>query len=131
MERSRRLKFLILQYTPSVLNEGFVNIAVLGYEIDTGSFAEARFLDGWEAALRLDPNADIEMLDALRKEIQGGWPDVERREALLKMLLDSFSNSVQISQEHTCLTNNPEKEMRDLMLRYLSPAVSERSLPPA
>jgi hypothetical protein len=131
MERSRRLKFLILQYTPSVLNEGFVNIAVLGYEVDTGSFAEARFLDGWEAALRLDPNADIEMLDALRKEIQGGWPDVERRETLLKLLLDSFSNSVQIFQEQTCLTNDPEKEMRDLVLRYLSPAVSERSLPQA
>jgi hypothetical protein len=131
MEKARRLKFVILQYTPSILNQSSVNIAVLGYEIDTGSFGDARFLDGWEAALRLDPNADIEMLDALKKEIQSGWPNVERREALLRMLLDSFSNSIQISQEHSCLTNNPSDEMRGLVLRYLSPTVSERSLPPA
>jgi hypothetical protein len=131
MEKARRLKFVILRYRPIILNQSFVNIAVLSYEVDTGSFGDARFLDGWEAALRLDPNADIEMLDALKSEIQSGWPNVERREALLRMLLDSFSNSVQISEEHSCLTNNPLDEMQDLVLRYLSPAVSEQSLPPA
>lgn len=123
MEKVHRLKFVILQYTPSVLSQSFVNIAVLGYEVDTGSFADARFVDGWEVALRLDPNTDLEMLDGLKKEIQSSWPNVERRETLLRMLLDSFSNSVQISQEHTCLTNDPENEMRNLVLRYLSSMV--------
>ena len=131
MKKARRLKFVILRYRPIILNQSFVNIAVLSYEVDTGSFGDARFLNGWEAALRLDPNADIEMLDALKREIQSGWPNVERREALLRMLLDSFSNSVQISEEHSCLTNNPLDEMQDLVLRYLSPTVSEQSLPPA
>lgn len=130
MEKARRLKFVVLQYIPSVLNESLVNIAVLGYEIDTGPFADARFLEGWEAALTLDPNADVEMLDALKKEIQSGWPNAQRREALLRMLLDSFSNGVQISREHSCLTDNPEDEMRDLVLRYLKPTVSEGPLPP-
>jgi hypothetical protein len=120
MEKARRLKFVVLQYTPSVLKESFVNIAVLSYEVDTGSFAHASFLDGWEPALRLDPNADVEMLDGLKKEIQGRWLNIERRQTLLRVLLDSFSNNVQISQERTCLTNNPEGEMRDLELRYLS-----------
>ncbi|SRR5258708_7276748 len=119
MEKARRLKFMVLRYAPSVLSERFVNIAVLSYEVDTGSFADARFLDGWESALRLDPNADVEMLGALKQEIQSGWPSIERREMLLRMILDSFSNSVQISDEQTCLTNNPESEMRDLVFRYL------------
>jgi hypothetical protein len=123
MEKARRLKFVVLQYAPSILNEGFVNIAVLSYEVDTGSFADARFLDGWETALGLDPNADVEMLESLKKEIQGGWPDIEKRQTLLRMLLDSFSNSVQISDEQTCLTDNPENEMRDLAFRYLSPTL--------
>jgi hypothetical protein len=131
MKKARRLKFVILRYRPIILNQSSINIAVLSYEVDTGSFGDARFLNGWEAALRLDPNADIEMLDALKREIQSGWPNVERREALLRMLLDSFSNSVQISEEHSCLTNNPLDEMQDLVLRYLSPTVSEQSLPPA
>jgi Protein of unknown function (DUF3037) len=123
MKRTHRLKFVVLKYAPSVLSNCFVNIAVLGYEVDTGRFGDARFLDGWEPALKLDPNADIEMLDGLKKEIQSSWPNIERREMLLKTFLDSFSNSIQISQEQTCLTNNPEDEMRDLVLRYLSPTV--------
>ena len=66
-------------------------------------------------------NADVEMLDALKKEIENGWPNIETRETLLKVPLNSFSTSIQISAEQTCLTNNPENEMRDLVLRYLSP----------
>jgi hypothetical protein len=120
MEKSRRLNFLVLRYTPSVMSDSFVNMAILGHEVDTGTFSDARFLDGWEPVLKLDANADVEMLEALKKEIQSGWPNIEKRETLLGMLLDSFSNSVQITQ-HTCLTNNPEDEMCDLAHRLLSP----------
>jgi hypothetical protein len=130
MENVRRLKFVVLQYSPSVLNESFINIAVLSYEVDTGSFVDTKFLDGWEALLKLDPNADVEMLEALKEEIQGSWPDTGRRETLLRILLDSFSNSIQISKEHTCLTTDPEVEMLNLVHRYLSPTGSGRSLPP-
>lgn len=119
MKETRRLKFAVLQYAPSVLSNRFVNIAVLCYEVDTGTFGDAEFLGGWEPALQLDPDADVEMLDALKNEIQSGWLDVEKRGMLLRVLLDAFSNSVQISQEYTCITNDPEHEMRNMVLRFL------------
>jgi hypothetical protein len=121
MQGIHRLKFVVLQYAPSVRSNCFVNIAVLAYEVDTGSFGDAKFLDGWEPALKLDPNADIQMLNALKKEIREGWPNTTRRSMLLKLLLDSFSNNIQVSGEQSCLTDDPENEMRNLVLRYLSP----------
>jgi hypothetical protein len=71
--------------------------------------------------LKLDPNADVVMLDALKKEIEDGWPNIGTRETSLKVLLNSFSTSIQISAEQTCLTNDRENEMRYLVLRYPSP----------
>ena len=112
------LKFAILRYLPNVISDASVAFGILGHEVGTGTFADAKFLPGWEPILRVDPTADIEGLSSLITEIQNEWPDVQNRTILLEMFLDAFSNSVQV-QEMSCLTSDPKTEMNILALRYL------------
>jgi hypothetical protein len=111
-------KFAVLRYVPNPLSDVSMPFGVLGYEVDTGTFASTKFLQLWEPILRIDPKADIELLETLANEIQNEWPDVQKRAILLKMFVNSFSNSVQV-QETSCLTADPKREMDTLAFRYL------------
>ena len=112
------LKFAILRYLPNVISDASVAFGIIGHEVGTGTFADAKFLHAWEPILRVDPTADIEALSSLITEIQNEWPDVQKRTILLEMFLNAFSNSVQV-QEISCLTSDPKTEMNILALRYL------------
>jgi len=112
------LKFAILRYLPNVISDASVAFGILGHEVGTGTFADAKFLHAWEPILRVDPTADIEGLSSLINELQNEWPDVQKRTILLEMFLDAFSNSVQV-QEMSCLTCDPKTEMNILARRYL------------
>jgi hypothetical protein len=119
MRPDHQIKFLVLRYVPNLLNDAYVNFAVLGHEVETGDFVEARFVRDWEPIIKLDPDADVEVLDALKTEIQKGWSNAEQREDLSRMFLTSFSNNIQVSDEQGCFTDDPRNEMNDLALRYL------------
>ena len=68
------LKFAILRYFPNVISDASVAFGILGHEVGTGTFADAKFLHAWESILRVDPTADIEALSSLTTEIQNEWP---------------------------------------------------------
>lgn len=121
MTEKRQLEFFLLQYVPKVVTEEFVNIAVVMLEptIDSQGFADVRFAENWKHVKSLDPGADIEMLDALKCEICQQIRDVARREELLKLLEDSFSNVVQVSPRKGCLADDPHKELALLASMYL------------
>jgi hypothetical protein len=122
MRQNHKIKFLVMRYVPNVVVDAHVNFAVLGHEVETGDFVEARFLPDWRPVIRLDPDVDVELLDCLKTEIQEGWSNTEQRETMLRMFLDSFSNSIQVSGEQGCLTDDPKGEMNNQALRYLGTA---------
>lgn len=76
------LKFAVLRYVPNLFSDLLIVFGILGYEVGTGTFADAKFLQVWEPVLHLDPGADIEALDALRNEIQNEWSDAQERAIL-------------------------------------------------
>ena len=115
---NHNLKFAILRYLPNVISDASVAFGIIGHEVGTGTFADAKFLHAWESILRVDPTADIEALSSLTTEIQNEWPDVQKRTILLEMFFNAFSNSVKV-QEMSCLTSDPKTEMKILALRYL------------
>jgi hypothetical protein len=119
MHQEHKIKFLVMRYVPNVVMDAHVNFAVLGHEVETGDFVEARFLPDWRSVVRLDPDVDVEVLDCLKVEIQKAWLNTQQRETLLRMFLDSFSNSIQVSDEQGCLTDDPKREMSNQALRYL------------
>lgn len=112
------LKFLVLKYAPRPIDNNSVCIGVLAFEVDTGSYTEVRFIKTWEPVLRLDPDADLEVLGALKREIEIDWPDREKRERLVNMFLGTFSNALQV-QEVSSLTETPAQEMDAFASQYL------------
>jgi hypothetical protein len=121
MAEKRQLEFFLLRYVPDVVKDEFVNIGVVMVEPapDGKGFVDARFARDWKRVQRLDPGADLEMLEALERDIRSSLTDVKDREALIKRIQDSFSNLVQISPTKGILAEEPALEIETLASLYL------------
>jgi hypothetical protein len=116
----RKLEFFLLRYVPSAVRETFVDIGlVMIEESKQGSmFADVRFTRDWDTLLCLDPQADIEMLQALEGEIRRRVADVRNCESVMQSLNDSFSNLIQLSGAKGCLTEDPQQEIETMARLY-------------
>jgi len=126
MTQKRQLEFFVVRYVPKVVTDEFVNIAVVMLEptSDPKGFMDVRFAESWKQVKSLDPGADIEMLDALKHEVGKQIQDIAHREALLRLLEDSFSNVVQLSPRKNCLADDPHEELSLLASVYLGNSYS-------
>jgi hypothetical protein len=121
MAEKRQLEFFLLRYVPDAVKDEFVNIGVVMVEpSETGAgFADVRFARDWRRVQRLDPGADLEMLETLEREIRGSLAEVKDREALIRKLQDSFSNAIQLSPTKGVLAEEPALEIETLASLYL------------
>jgi hypothetical protein len=127
MAQKRHVRFFVLRY--ALLEEEFVNIGVLLYEMNSPSgFCGVRFASDWQKLRYLDPDADVELLDALVSDIQSQVQSPER-EKIIHLMLDSFSNAVQLSQCKEFLTEDPESELAKLASIYLTQKVTADNMP--
>jgi hypothetical protein len=112
----RQLEFFLLRYVPNVAREEFVNIGLVMTEGggDGGGFAGVHFTADWRRARCLDPNIDVEMLEALGREMERRLKDVQQRALLLHEMMDSYSNTLQLSPIQECVAENPAEELKDL-----------------
>ena len=110
---------------PDAVKDEFVNLGVVLYEPgEAGSgqaaFADVRFTRDWRRVRCLDPDADVEMLEALEREIRErlaeGGPS---REWLLNKMEDSFSNAIRLTPAKAVLAESPQAEMENLAQLYL------------
>jgi len=124
MADRRQLEFFLLRYVPDAVKDEFVNIGVVMVEAGAGGdgFAEVRFTRDWLRVRCLDPQADVEMLAALERDIRGQLVQVQDRETLLKRLQDSFSNVIQLSPAKGCLAEDPAAEIDAMATIYLEAA---------
>ena len=123
MSEKRQLEFFLLRYMPDAIKEEFVNIALVMIEpAANGGFADVRFAKDWRRLRCLDPEADLEILESLEREIRLQLPSLTDREALFKRLQDSFSNLIQISPLKACLSEEPAAELVVLSRMYLDTA---------
>ena len=83
MADRRQLEFFLLRYVPDAVKDEFVNIGVVMVEpgANGGGFAEVRFTRDWRRVRCLDPQADVEMLEALEREIRGQLATAHDRES--------------------------------------------------
>jgi len=118
MER-RPCEFFLVQYVPDPVRGEFVNVGVLLREAG-GRVAQVKFTRDWARVRCADPDADIDMLEALEQEIEVRL--TEHREDMpyvLKTLEDSLSNGVQISEPKACLAESVPMELERLMKMYV------------
>lgn len=125
-------EFFLIRYVPDPVRNEFVNIGVLlrgasptegGAEsTDESPAAQVRFTRDWSRVRCMDPDADVELLEALEGEIQQrlrmGAADTQ---PVTKMLEESFSNGVQITEAKACLAESIPAEMELLARMYVEP----------
>lgn len=127
MENRKQLEFFLLRYVPHAIRERYVDFGlILREQNNENGFVSVRFAPNWREVLHLDPGADVEVLEALQREIRVQLSNLRDREVLLRWLEDSYSNTIQLSARRTCMAKDPEKELELLASIYLSesPAVS-------
>jgi hypothetical protein len=122
MAAKRNLEFFLLRYVPDAVKDEFVNIGLVMIEpgANGAGFADVRFTRDWRRVRCLDPQADVEMLAALEREIRGQLGG--DRATLLRRLEDSFSNVIQLSPAKGCLAEDPARELDAMASMYLEAA---------
>src|ERR1700681_2319620 len=124
MADRRQLEFFLLRYVPDAVKDEFVNIGVVMVEAGANGagFAEVRFTRDWRRVRCLDPQADVEMLEAMEREIRGQLGETHDREMLMRRLEDSFSNLIQMSPAKGCLAEDTAAELEIMASMYLETA---------
>jgi len=124
MAPKRQLEFFLLRYVPNAVRNEFVNIGVVMVEggAHGDGFADVRFTRDWRRVRWLDPQADVDMLEALERDIRKRLSSNEDRTILLRQMEDSFSNAIQLSATQRCLAEDPVAEIEAVASMYLEAA---------
>ena len=124
MADRRQLEFFLLRYVPDAVKNEFVNIGLVMVEpgANGDGFADVRFTRDWRRVRCLDPQADVDMLAALERDIRGQLATTREREVLLRRLEDSFSKVIQLSPAKGCLAEDPVAEIEMMASMYLEAA---------
>jgi hypothetical protein len=123
MDDLKKLEFFVLRYVLDAVKDEAINVGIVMFESGkSGEFADVRFMQDWRRLLRCDPQADIEMLEALEHDLRSRLSVTDEREALLRRVNDSFSNLIQVSSTKACLALDPVKEIEILASLYLEGA---------
>ncbi len=109
MAEKTKLEFFLLRYVPDVVKGEFVNFGLVTLvEEESGvEIVDVRYARSWERVLRLDPQTEVDVLEALRKEISGEIGKARGVADLLRRMEDSFSGAVQMSRAMPVLSEQP------------------------
>lgn len=126
MDSPKQCDFLLMRYVPDPFKNEFVNIGVLLLGRDD-DFSGVRFTRDWARVRCVDPQADVDILDALETDIRGqlqGTP--ESRKQIVYRLQDTLSTGLQISEPSALLSETPKKDLEHLARTYLERARPKR-----
>lgn len=134
MTEKRKLEFFLLRYVPDAVKGEFVNFGVLALEnsAETSALVDVRFTKNWGRVQCLDPQVDLDVLEALKREIQREIGQTRDKAVLLRRMEDSFSNLVQISPVMPALTEQvAAAEVDDVARIFLDTVKLRRVREPA
>ncbi len=123
-------EFFLIRYVPDVVKGEFVNVGVMLREAaDAEARAQVRFTRDWSRVRCMDADADVALLESIEQEIAGrlrvgiGPRDPK---AVLDVMRDSLSNSLQITEAKATLAENMATEMELLLRLYVEPIRTPR-----
>lgn len=116
MGEKRKLEYFLLRYVPDAVRGEFLNIGLVMTEIggDGGGFAAVHFTKDWRRPKCLYPDIDIELLEAIGRDIKARIANVQERALLLHQMGDLYSNAIQLSSVIRCFAEDPIREMEYL-----------------
>jgi hypothetical protein len=122
-----RCEFQLLRYVPDPVRNEFVHIGVLLREPGEGGGGpvEVRFTRDWRRVRCLDPDADVVLLEAMESELRRRLA-AEPEGRTLRVLEDSLSLNVQMTEPKAYLAESIPAGMDELMRLYVEPPKRER-----
>ena len=119
-------EFFLIRYVPDVVKGEFVNIGVVLREVAArgDGNTRVRFTRDWGRVRCVDKDADTGLLEALEQEIEQRLRDgvnAQETKAVMEVLGDTLSNSLQMSEPRATLAENLAAEMDLLMGMYVEP----------
>ena len=121
----RSCEFRLLRYVPDAIRNEYVHIGVILREQGSREAAEVRLTHDWRRVRCLDPYADTELLEAMETELRkrfGAEPDGN----LMRLLSESLSLSVQMTEPKAYLAESIPAAVEELMRLYVEPPARER-----
>ena len=111
-------RFFVLRYAPDAVKNEFINVGLV--LLPPAGGAQVRFTHDWSRVLCLDPEADVEMLQALENDLRNQLREMNGdRDLFLRRIQDSFSNAIQMSDFQGCLASSAVDEADELARLYL------------
>ena len=134
MAEKRKLDFFLLRYVPDAVKGEFVNIGLVALENgpEGSSLIDVRFTKDWGRVQCLDPQVDLDVLEALQREIRQEIGQTHDKAMLMRRMEDSFSSLVQISPVMPALTEKIAlAEVDDVARMFLETTRLRRTREPA
>ena len=111
-------RFFVLRYAPDAVKNEFINVGLV--LLPPAGGAQVRFTRDWSRVLCLDPEADVEMLQALEQDLRNQLREMNGdHDLMLRRIQDSFSNAIQPSEFQACLASSAVAEADELARLYL------------
>lgn len=110
------LEYFIVFYAPEALGNTRINLGIVLLCPD--GKASVRFVSDWKRIQDLQPDSDIEMVRAICNDIEKQIKNQNAHE-IVRIMEDSFSNEIQLSERMQCQTNDQVEVMNGLAVRYL------------
>src|SRR5689334_15966036 len=122
-----KFELTLLKYFPSVLSKDNVNIGVmlLQRKANVVDFAALKFRPSWDSVSVVDPNADIDFLKEVARDMEYRIKNDLERNSLIHQIEDSFSNQIQLSSvQEISIQGDPVAELDNLVKTYCSEQIS-------
>jgi len=126
----RTCEFQLLRYVPDAVRNEFVHIGVILRERDGSGTAGpepamVRFTRDWRRVRCLDPDADTALLEGMESELRLRL-EAEPEGKLMRLLSESLSLSVQMTEPKAYLAESLPAGLEELMRIYVEPPPRER-----
>ena len=121
----RACEFQLLRYVPDAVRNEFVHIGVILRESGTAR-TEVRFTRDWRRVRCLDPDADTAVLEGMESELRRRLVE-EPEGRLMRLLEESLSLSVQMTESRAYLAESLPAGIEELMRLYVDPPPRERA----
>ena len=126
----RACEFQLLRYVPDAVRNEYVHIGVILRESAAADSArrapEVRFTRDWRRVRCLDPEADTALLEGMESELRRRF-QAEPDGDLMRLLTESLSLNVQMTEPKAYLAESVPAGMEELMRIYVEPPPRERS----
>ena len=122
----RACEFQLLRYVPDAVRNEYVHIGVILREQGSQEPAQVHFTRDWRRVRCLDPEADTALLEGMESELRRRF-QAEPDGNLMRLLAESLSLNVQMTEQKAYLAESLPAGMEELMRLYVEPPHRERA----